>query len=140
MTAIFTIQSLFSMPLVIAQEAVPTREDYSALIREVDFTIGDAELHIDQKYWGDLGSDTDVLKVLMEQIEAFWQKDNITPGVEHSSQALVAIRQLSQASGQENNSEARQAVQRLKQHLAAIKDLGQDHQTVTIRSNLPFYA
>ncbi|MEO2158668.1 MAG: hypothetical protein ABGX31_04945, partial [bacterium] len=88
----------------------------------------------------DLGSDTDVLKVLMEQIEAFWQKDNITPGVEHSSQALVAIRQLSQASGQENNSEARQAVQRLKQHLAAIKDLGQDHQTVTIRSNLPFYA
>lgn len=108
-------------------------------MREIDFTIGDAELHIDQKYWGDLGTDTDALKILMEQILEFWNEQNSTVGIEHASQALKTISLLSQASGQGRESEARQAVQRLKQHLTAIKDLDQNHQIVTIRSTLPLY-
>ena len=104
-------------------------EDYVSVIREIDFTVGDAELHIDQKYWGDLGTDSDALKALMEQIKAFWQEQNSSSGIEHSSQALVAISQLSRASGQENDSEARQAVQTLKEHLRAIKDLNKRNQT-----------
>ena len=104
-------------------------ENYVSVLREIDFTVGDAELHMDQKYWGDLGTDSDALKALMEQIKAFWQEQNSSSGVEHSSQALVAISQLSRASGQENDSEARQAVQTLKEHLRAIKDLSQSSQT-----------
>ena len=65
----------------------------------------------------------------MEQIKAFWQEQNRSSGIEHSSQALVAISQLSRASGQENESEAKQAVQTLKEHLRAIKDLNQRNQT-----------
>ena len=139
MTAILASQNLFFMPMILAQQVVPTKENYSTLMREIDFTIGDAELHIDQKYWGDLGTDTDALKILMEQILEFWNEQNSTVGIEHASQALKTISLLSQASGQGRESEARQAVQRLKQHLTAIKDLDQNHQIVTIRSTLPLY-
>ena len=62
-------------------------EDYVSVIREIDFTVGDAELHMDQKYWGDLGTDSDALKALMEQIKAFWQEQESSSGIEHSSQA-----------------------------------------------------
>ena len=124
-------QSVF-IPMELSAQGGTTaldEEDYVSVIREIDFTVGDAELHIDQKYWGDLGTDSDALKALMEQIKAFWQEQNRSSVIEHSSQALVAISQLSRASGQENESEAKQAVQTLKEHLRAIKDLNQRNQT-----------
>ncbi len=126
-TGMIISQSVLMPMNLSAQEGTTTtsEEDYVSIVREIDFTVGDAELHIDQKYWGDLGTDSDALKALVGEIQVFWQEQNNSSGIKHSSQALKAISQLSRASGQENDSEARQAVRKLKQHLRAIKELNQ---------------
>jgi len=130
-------QPLLSPPILFAQEAIitPSETDYNSILQEINFSVGDAELHIDQRYWGDLGTDSDVLKTLTEQIKAFWEKQNSSSGMELSSQALIAISQLSRASGRENDSEAREAVRSLKQHLSAIKALKQENHMETQRSH-----
>ena len=51
-----------------SQEAILTEADFAAAMEEMDYVSGDAELHIDAKYWGDLGTDTDAMKALLEQV------------------------------------------------------------------------
>ena len=75
---------------------------------------GDAELHIDAKYWGDLGTDTDALKALLEQVQTFWLAREVQGAVDFTEQALDATAALSRASGTEDVDQADQAFSDLK--------------------------
>ncbi len=50
----------------------PTEEEYGPLMTEIRFTVGDAELHVDARYWPELGEDLDKLMPMFRQVEAFW--------------------------------------------------------------------
>ena len=74
-------------PSLEASQAVLTEADFSAAMEEIDYVTGDAELHIDAKYWGDLGTDTDALKSLLEQIQKFWMAREVQGAVDFVEQA-----------------------------------------------------
>ena len=101
-------------PSLEASQAVLTEADFSAAMEEIDYVTGDAELHIDAKYWGDLGTDTDALKSLLEQIQKFWMAREVQGAVDFVEQALVATAALSRASAVEDDDQASQAFSGLK--------------------------
>ena len=56
-----------------ARQAELTEESYGPLMTEIRFIVGDAELHVDARYWPDLGEDLDKLFPMFRQMEAFWE-------------------------------------------------------------------
>lgn len=95
-------------------QAVMTEADLSAAMEEMDYVTGDAELHIDAKYWADLGTDTDALKSLLVQVQTFWAAREVQGAVDYTAQALAATAALSRASGTEEEDQADQAFSDLK--------------------------
>ena len=91
------------------QEAIVTEADFAAAMEEMDYVSGDAELHIDAKYWGDLGTDTDAMKVLLEQVRTFWVAREVRGAIDFTEQALAATAALSRASGTGDGGQADQA-------------------------------
>ena len=55
-----------------AQQSTMTEEEYGAAMTEINFLVGDAELHIDARYWPELFEDIQKMRTQFEQIEAFW--------------------------------------------------------------------
>ena len=103
-----------SQALHAASQALLTEETYSSTMKEIAATVQDAEVHLDATYWEDLGVDTDRLRALLGQIQAFWTARQAQPAVAFSEQAIAAAYALGQASGSMDNSAARQAVSDLK--------------------------
>ena len=54
-----------------AQEPL-TEETYGPALSEIRLILGDAELHVDARYWPELGEDLEKLFTMFRQIEAFW--------------------------------------------------------------------
>ena len=101
-------------PSVETRQMVLTEADFAAAMEEIDYVTGDAELHIDAKYWGDLGTDTDALKSLLEQVQTFWIAREVQGAVDFIEQALAATATLSRASATEDDDQASQAFADLK--------------------------
>jgi hypothetical protein len=97
-----------------SQEAILTEADFAAAMEEMDYVTGDAELHIDAKYWGDLGTDTDAMKALLEQVRTFWAAREVQGAIDFTEQALAANSALSRASGSGDGGEADQAFSDLR--------------------------
>ena len=55
-----------------ALQSVMTEEEYGEAMTEINFIVGDAELHIDARYWPELSEDLRKLRTQFEQVEAFW--------------------------------------------------------------------
>ncbi len=96
------------------QEAILTEADFAAAMEEMDYVSGDAELHIDAKYWGDLGTDTDAMKALLEQVRTFWVAREVQGAIDFTEQALAATAALSRASGTGDGGQADQAFSDLR--------------------------
>jgi cytochrome c556 len=91
-----------------------TEADFAAAMEEMDYVSGDAELHIDAKYWGDLGTDTDAMKALLEQVRTFWVAREVQGAIDFTEQALAATAALSRASGTGDGGQADQAFSDLR--------------------------
>jgi len=107
---------------VAAQEAAPTVEDYEKTMKEIDYVLGDVELHIDAMYWADLGADTDALRSLFARVQAFWKARQDSEAVGFVDQALTANSTLSRASMESDKAAAGRAVDDLKTACKACHD------------------
>ena len=97
-----------------ARQATPTEEEYGALMTEIRFTVGDAELHVDARYWPELGEDLDRLIPMFRQVEAFWTARGTDEAVGFATQALAAVGELSDAAGDQNPGASRAAITTLR--------------------------
>ena len=94
---------------VAGQEAVLTEADYAAAMEEMNYLRGDAEGHIESKYWGDVRNDMVALRSLLEQVQKFWMAREIDSAVDFTEQALAASAALMSASDAEDGERADQA-------------------------------
>ena len=79
-----------------AQEPL-TEEELGPLMTEVRFIVGDAELHIDARYWPDLGEDLDKLFPMFRRVEAFWEARGTDSAVGFVQEAIAALREIGAA-------------------------------------------
>ena len=93
-----------------ARQSAPTEEEYGALMTEIRFTVGDADLHVDARYWPELGEDLDKLIPMFRQVEAFWTARGTDAAVGFAQQALAALTDLSDATVDQNRGGARAAI------------------------------
>ena len=97
-----------------ARQSVPTEEEYGPLMTEVRFTVGDAALHVDARYWPELGEDLDKLFPMFRQIEAFWTARGADDAVGFTQQSLAVLKELSDATVEQNRGGALEAVNALR--------------------------
>ena len=104
---------LMALP-VHAQETTLTVDEYEDTMKEINYVLGDAELHVDAMYWADLGADTEALRSLFARVQMFWEARAAREAVDFAGRALTANSALSRASAQSDRSAARQAIVDLK--------------------------
>ena len=97
-----------------ARQSVPSEEEYGPLMTEIRFTVGDAELHVDSRYWPETREDLDRLVPMFEQVEAFWAARGTDDAVEFATAALAALNDLGDAAVAQNVAGARAAISALR--------------------------
>ena len=97
-----------------AWQSAPTVEEYGPLMTEIRFVVGDADLHVDARYWPELGEDLDKLLPMLRQVEAFWTARGADEAVVFAEAALAAFAELSAAAIEENRAGARAGVNALR--------------------------
>ena len=88
-----------------AQQSAMTEEEYSAAMTEINFIIGDAELHIDARYWPELFEDLGKLRTQFEQVEAFWSARGSEEAVGFAQKILEGLAPIGTA-GDEKDTQA----------------------------------
>lgn len=111
-----------------ATQVAPTEEEYGALMTEVRFTVGDAELHVDARYWPELGEDLDKLIPMLRQVEAFWTERGTDGAVGFVEEALAAVNELSAALREESQNAGRAAITALR---SACQSCHENHREET---------
>ncbi len=91
------------------QQAVLNEADYAAAMEEMNYVRGDAEGHIEAKYWGDVRNDMVALRSLLQQVQTFWMAREVQSAVDCTEQALAATAALLSASDAEDGERADQA-------------------------------
>ena len=89
------------------RQSAPTEAEYGPLMTEIRFTVGDAELHVDSRYWPETREDLDKLVPMFEQVEAFWTARGTDDAVGFAQQALAALNDLGDAAVGQNLASAR---------------------------------
>ena len=79
-----------------AQEPL-TEEEYGPMMTEIRFIVSDAELHVDARYWPDLGEDLDKLFPMFRRVEAFWEERGTESAVGFVQEAIAALREIGDA-------------------------------------------
>jgi hypothetical protein len=100
--------------VAVARQTVPTEEEFGPLMTEIRFTVGDADLHVDARYWPELGEDLDKLIPMFRQVEAFWSQRGMDDAVGFAQQSLAVLGDLSDATTDQNRGSARAAVDALR--------------------------
>ena len=100
--------------VVLAGQTVPTEEEYGPLMTEIRFTVGDAEQHVDSRYWPELGEDLDKLVPMFRQVEAFWAARGNSEAVGFATEALAALDELGDAAVDMNTGTAGEAITTLR--------------------------
>ena len=88
----------------------PTEEEYGPLMTEIRFTVGDADLHVDARYWPELGEDLDKLFPMAQQVEAFWAARANDGAIGFAQEMLAALTELSDAAIAQDRGAARSGV------------------------------
>ena len=91
-----------------------TEEEYGPMMTEARFLVGDAELHVDARYWPDLGEDLDKLFLMFRQIEAFWTARGNDDAVVFAKEALVILKEVGDAGIAMEQGPARAAIKALR--------------------------
>ena len=97
----------------VAQETM-TDDEYDAAMKEIRLTLGDTRGHIDARYWPELDTEVGRLQAFFEQIEIFWSARGVDDATGFAQEALQALESLSTAATQEDQTAARDALQRLQ--------------------------
>ena len=97
-----------------AQQSVMTEEEYSAAMTEINFLIGDAELHIDSLYWPELFDDLGKLRTQFEQVDAFWSARGSDEAVGFAQKILEGLTPIGAAGDEKDTRAASSALQALR--------------------------
>jgi hypothetical protein len=96
-----------------AQEAL-TEETYGPTMSEIRLIVGDAELHVDARYWPELGEDLDKLFPMFRQIEAFWTERDNDDAVAKALTTIEALREIGAAGIAMDQGQARAGIRALR--------------------------
>ena len=97
-----------------AQEAAPSVEEHEKAMKEIDYVVDDMEFHVDARYWADLGSDTDALRLRFVRVQAFWEAREAGEAVGFLDRVLTANSALSRASMESDKDAAGRAIGELR--------------------------
>ena len=106
--------------MAIARQTVPTEEEYGPLMTEIRYLVGDADLHVDARYWPELGEDLDKLIPMFRQVEAFWTQRGTDDAVGFAQQSLAVLDDLSDATVEQNRGGCASGGRRAPRHLPAL--------------------
>jgi cytochrome c553 len=104
-----------------AQEAL-TEEAYGPTMSEIRLIVGDAELHVDARYWPELGEDLDKLFPMFRQIEAFWGERGNDDAVAKTLTTVEALREIGQAGIAMDQGSARSGIRALRATCASCHE------------------
>ena len=107
---------------LVARQSAPTEEEYGPLMTEIRFIVGDADLHVDARYWPELGEDLDKLLPMLRQVEAFWTARGTDGAVGLAKETIAAFNELSAAAIDQNRGGARAAVIALRASCASCHE------------------
>ena len=98
---------------IAAQEAL-TEETYGPTMSEIRLIVGDAELHVDARYWPELGEDLDKLFPMFRQIEAFWTERGNDDAVAKALTTIEGLREIGAAGVAMDQGQARTGIRALR--------------------------
>ena len=97
-----------------ASQSALTEDEYGAAMTEINFLVGDAELHIDARYWPELSEDIGKLRTQFEQVEAFWTARGSEAAAGYARQVREGLSPIRMAAGERDAEAASTALQALK--------------------------
>lgn len=100
-----------------AQEPL-TDETYDPALSEIRLILGDAELHVDARYWPELGEDLEKLFTMFRQIEEFWTERGNDDAVARALASIERLRDIGGAAGEMDQGRARSGVRALRATLS----------------------
>ena len=100
-----------------AQEPL-TEETYDPALSEIRLILGDAELHVDARYWPELGEDLEKLFGMFRQIEEFWTERGNDDAVARALASIERLRDIGAAAGAMDQGRARSGVRALRATLS----------------------
>ena len=106
---------------IAAQDAL-TEETYGPTMSEIRLIVGDAELHVDARYWPELGEDLDKLFPMFRQIEAFWTERGNDDAVAKALTTIEALREIGNAGIAMDQGSARSGIRALRATCASCHD------------------
>ena len=83
-------------------------------MKEISPTAGDAEGHIQARYWPELEDDADILTSQFEQVEGFWKERKIQKAANLAGEALRAVAALKSAAAKDDSDGTKSAVRALR--------------------------
>ena len=105
-----------------AQQSTMTEEEYSSTMTEINFIIGDAELHIDARYWPELFEDLGKLRTQFEQVEAFWSARGSEEAVGFAQNILEGLAPIGTAGDEKDTQAASSALRALRTSCQSCHD------------------
>jgi cytochrome c553 len=109
-------------PMATPRQAELTEEEYGPMMTEIRFIVGDAELHVDARYWPDLGEDLDKLFPMFRQIEAFWTARGNDGALAFTQEALVILKEIGDAGIAMEQGPARASIRTLRTTCASCHE------------------
>ena len=106
--AIISIVALVGLGANASQETL-TEEEFDATMKEVGLTLGDAEGHIDSRYWPETVEDGRRLQSMFQQVEAFWKAQEVGEAAAIAADAVAAARAMTAAASGNNHDDAQRA-------------------------------
>ncbi len=101
-------------PAIAAAQEALTEETYGPTMSEIRLIVGDAELHVDARYWPELGEDLDKLFPMFRQIEAFWAARGNDDAVAKALVTIEALREIGAAGVAMEQGRARTGIRALR--------------------------
>ena len=107
-------------PAIAAAQEALTEETYGPTMSEIRLIVGDAELHVDARYWPELGEDLDKLFPMFRQIEAFWAARGNDDAVAKALVTIEALREIGAAGGRDGTGPGADRHQGPSRHLPVV--------------------
>ena len=97
-----------------AGQAPMTEQEYGAAMTEINFLVGDAELHIDSRYWPELADDVRKLRAQFERVETFWTARETGEAATLARQAIEGLSPIAEAGAAKDAQAASAALRALR--------------------------
>ena len=98
----------------LASQDIANEADYAKSMTEIRFLMGDANQHVDARYWPELADDVSKLKAQFEAVEAFWTARGTDAAVALAQEAIGKLEPVLAAADNKNPQAAEAAVQAIR--------------------------